>query len=106
MQGVAPRGLIVHRVVVDGEELALFELPLGPPRLPPTLTRADRAVAALVIDGATNAEIARRRRVSVRTVANQVASIFRKVGVGSRGELVARTRGDHGDEAVRRGRVG
>lgn len=34
--------------------------------------------------------IARRRGTSPRTVANQIASIFRKHGVGSRAELVAR----------------
>jgi len=54
------------------------------------LTRAEREVAALAIDGLTNAEIAKRRKTSVRTVASQLSVIFRKTGVGSRVELAAR----------------
>ena len=54
------------------------------------LTQAEREVAALAIDGLTNAEIAKRRKTSVRTVASQLAVIFRKTGVGSRVELAAR----------------
>jgi DNA-binding NarL/FixJ family response regulator len=43
----------------------------------------------LVLEGKSNQEIAKSRRTAVRTVANQVASIFRKLGVGSRSELYA-----------------
>jgi DNA-binding CsgD family transcriptional regulator len=60
------------------------------PRLPALLTRSERIVATLMLRGATNAQIASLRGKSARTVANQVASIFRKLGVGSRGELAAR----------------
>ena len=42
-----------------------------------------------LVSGASNREIATRRQVSERTVANQVASILRKVGVSSRFELIA-----------------
>ncbi len=56
------------------------------------LTAAETAVLALLLEGASNADIARRRASSVRTVANQVASIFRKHGVRSRAELVALVR--------------
>lgn len=52
------------------------------------LTPAERAVLEMIVEACSNAEIARRRRTSVRTVANQVASIFRKHGVASRGELI------------------
>ncbi len=41
----------------------------------------------MVLDGATNAEIAEARDVSVRTVANQLRSIFQKLGVCSRWDL-------------------
>jgi DNA-binding CsgD family transcriptional regulator len=54
------------------------------------LTDAERKVVALLLEGYANAEIATRRRASVHTIANQVASIFRKLGVGSRHELAAR----------------
>lgn len=57
------------------------------------LTAAEREVAVLLVAGQTNAEIAQRRGTAPRTVANQVASIFEKLGVGSRGELVARFSG-------------
>jgi DNA-binding NarL/FixJ family response regulator len=39
--------------------------------------------------GCSNSQIARLRSVSIQTVANQVASAFRKLKVGSRRELVA-----------------
>jgi DNA-binding CsgD family transcriptional regulator len=58
--------------------------------MPRSLTAAERAVALLALRGLTNRDIARLRRVSTRTVANQLASVFRKMGVGSRRELVAR----------------
>jgi DNA-binding CsgD family transcriptional regulator len=53
-----------------------------------TLTPAESEVAAHVLEGRSNAEIARLRGSSERTVANQVASLYRKLGVRSRLELV------------------
>jgi DNA-binding NarL/FixJ family response regulator len=58
--------------------------------LPSGLTSAELAVAQAILEGCTNEEIARVRTTSTRTIANQVASIFRKLGIGSRGELAAR----------------
>jgi DNA-binding NarL/FixJ family response regulator len=60
------------------------------PCLPPVLSRSENAVATLLLTGASNAQIAAARAKSARTVANQIASIFRKLGVRSRGELAAR----------------
>jgi DNA-binding NarL/FixJ family response regulator len=54
------------------------------------LTSAQREVAALLIAGSTNHDIAQRRATSPNTVANQVQAIFRRFGARSRGELVAR----------------
>jgi DNA-binding CsgD family transcriptional regulator len=51
------------------------------------LTKAERQIAALVSEGFTNAQIAKRRKTSIHTVANQMAVLFRKTGVGSRVEL-------------------
>lgn len=53
------------------------------------LTAAERDVLELLRRGMTNAEIARLRERSARTVANQVASILRKSGVTSRRGLAA-----------------
>lgn len=51
------------------------------------LTAAELEVATLLLSGASNEEIARCRGRSVRTIANQIASIYAKLGVGSRAEL-------------------
>lgn len=53
------------------------------------LTLAERDVLELLRRGMTNAEIARLRDRSSRTVANQVASILRKSGAPSRRGLAA-----------------
>lgn len=54
------------------------------------LTAAERAVVGLAAVGLSNRAIAERRNASVRTVANQLAGAYRKLGVGSRFELMAR----------------
>lgn len=48
------------------------------------LTQAEAGVLALVREGLTNAQIARRRQSSPNTVANQVATLLRKLGLSSR----------------------
>lgn len=52
------------------------------------LAPAEHAVIALLIEGQSYAEIARARNTSIRTVANQVASGFRRLGVSGRAELL------------------
>jgi len=71
-----------------GDEFAVLSIPRVP-RLPSSLTPAEREVAALLFAGKSNAAIARSRGVAVRTIANQVASILKKLRVGSRAELIA-----------------
>jgi DNA-binding NarL/FixJ family response regulator len=53
-----------------------------------TLSPAESEVAALAVSGQSNAEIATFRGTSLRTTANQIASLFSKLGVHSRLELV------------------
>jgi DNA-binding CsgD family transcriptional regulator len=74
---------------VSGDEDVLFEWPRVTRAAPAGLTQAEREVASLLLAGLSNAEIALRRATSPRTVANQVASLFRKLGLGSRHELFA-----------------
>jgi DNA-binding CsgD family transcriptional regulator len=74
---------------LDGEVYAVLSIPTSKERVSDDLTPAEREVLALLLDGRSNAEIAIERRTSVRTVANQVAALFRKLGVSSRRELVA-----------------
>lgn len=88
-----PRGLELSLVWIDGEELAVLSHPLDEPVPLDGLTEAERHVTADVVDGLSNQQIARRRGTATGTVAKQVASIFRKLGVGSRRELVAMTKG-------------
>jgi DNA-binding NarL/FixJ family response regulator len=54
------------------------------------LTESEREIVRAAGAGLSNAEIARQRRRSERTVANQLASAFRKLGVASRHALAAR----------------
>lgn len=85
---------LVKRTMIfrlNGAEYAVWSEPAPEAAAPPRLTPAERAVLELLLRGASNADIARQRRSSVRTVANQVASVFRKYGVHSRAELVTRT---------------
>jgi len=51
------------------------------------LTPAEASVAGLVAQGLTNRTIAKLRGVSAHTIAHQVASICKKIGLGSRREL-------------------
>ncbi len=85
-----PSGLEAWRLDLPGERFAVLEWSEARRPLGWGLTPAEREVARLVLEGLSNAEIARRRGRSIRTVANQVASIFAKAGAGSRRELAAR----------------
>lgn len=84
-----PHGLVAHRFDVAEDEFAMLDWARPDGIAPAGLTRAESEVLALVIAGLSNVEIARARGRATRTIANQVATIFRKVGVGSRLELFA-----------------
>ena len=58
-----------------------------------TLTAREKAVAARVALGLSNAEIAGDMKISIQTVKNHLCSIFEKVGVTSRLELATRLLG-------------
>jgi DNA-binding CsgD family transcriptional regulator len=88
-----PRDLELSFVWIDGEELAVLSHPLDEPAALAGLTEAERRVAADVADGLSNEQIAHRRGTAASTVAKQIGSVFRKLGVGSRRELVARMKG-------------
>jgi DNA-binding CsgD family transcriptional regulator len=82
--------LPICRLSVPGVEALLVDMGPSPETiLASRLTSAERQVAALVLDGLSTAEIAELRRSAYRTVANQLASIYEKLGVGSRVELGA-----------------
>jgi DNA-binding CsgD family transcriptional regulator len=78
----------VSRFRFGKREYAVLSVPHAGPR-PEALTPVERNVVASILEGKSNREIARARGTSERTVANQVASVFGKLRVGSRAELVA-----------------
>jgi DNA-binding CsgD family transcriptional regulator len=61
--------------------------PLTLESLPTTLTPREVEIAAQVGAGATNREVATASGVSVRTVENQLQSVYRKLGVAGREQL-------------------
>ncbi|WP_433059841.1 LuxR C-terminal-related transcriptional regulator [Dactylosporangium sp. CS-033363] len=56
------------------------------------LTRREQQVLDLVAEGLTNAEIAARLVLSVKTVDHHVSAVLAKLGVASRAEAVGKTR--------------
>lgn len=91
--------LVVHGSVVgdpaDGRTAIILE-PARAPEIAPLivaaygLSRREGEVTQLVLQGLSTAEIAQRLYVSEYTVQDHLKSIFEKVGVRSRRELVAR----------------
>ena len=57
---------------------------------PARLTQSETATLRLVVQRLSNAQIAQARGVAERTVANQVASLLRKLGAASRFDLIRR----------------
>jgi DNA-binding CsgD family transcriptional regulator len=88
----APRGLRAQMAEIElgNEKLLIGSIPLLDETKLVGLSPAERHVLALLMAGSTDRDVAKRRATSARTVANQVQSLFRKFGVRSRGELVAR----------------
>ncbi len=82
--------------IVDGREVLVFSVPQA--RVPhlDALTAVEREVVDRVLSGMRDADIARWRRRSVRTVEKQVASALRKLGLSSRSELAAAMAGGRG----------
>jgi DNA-binding NarL/FixJ family response regulator len=88
----APRGLAAWRFDVEDDAFVLLEWPASssaPPAKFASLSPAEAAVVTLAVSGLSNDDIAFRRCAATRTVANQIGSAFRKLGVHSRAELIA-----------------
>jgi DNA-binding NarL/FixJ family response regulator len=87
----APNGLRrkLAETSIDGERFLIGSAPLIRTKDIKNISETEREIVALLIAGSTNGDIAKRRGSSEHTVANQVQSIFRKLCVRSRYELVA-----------------
>ena len=68
--------------------LVSYERPDGVLRA--TLSEAEREVTRLLVEGRTHTQMARVRKTSPRTIANQLGSSFRKLGVTGRTALISK----------------
>jgi len=92
-----PRGLVVEKLEGFGDDLVVLSWSAPELAKPDGLSSAESEILGLIVQGASNATIAKTRKTSVRTVANQVASLLRKTGAASRYELIRRfAGGGHG----------
>ncbi|MFG2309887.1 AAA family ATPase [Streptomyces sp. NPDC048566] len=82
------------------EKAAAAHRPAKPPLAPAaldTLATTERQVAALVMEGATNREIAGRLFISVKTVEATLTRVYRKLGIRSRVDIVRLAAGRRAD---------
>lgn len=86
----APTDLRAITFAGDGGRYLMLSFSVQGGEPAPVLTGAEREVLRAVLEGRTNASIARDRGTAVRTVANQVAALFRKFGASSRLDLARR----------------
>ena len=88
----APSGLRarLEEVLVEGQDLLIGSVPLLDESVIAPLSEAERQILEALLVGSTTAHIAEQRGTSPNTIANQIASIFQKLGVGSRTELASR----------------
>src|SRR4051812_5509492 len=84
-----PDDLRVAWLDAEQEQYAVLSYPVKCWSAPDGMTPAEQAVVLAVLQGATRSEIAAARNASVRTINNQLAQAFRKLGVRSRGEMAA-----------------
>jgi DNA-binding CsgD family transcriptional regulator len=74
----------------DEADLALARLDAAPAEEDPSgLSPREREVAALLAEGVSNAELARRLYISPKTAAVHVSNILAKLGMSSRAEVAA-----------------
>jgi DNA-binding NarL/FixJ family response regulator len=66
--------------------------PTSRPELFPELTDREREILALIAEGQTNAEIADKLVISMKTVRNHVSNIFSKLQVADRAQAAIRAR--------------
>jgi two-component system nitrate/nitrite response regulator NarL len=63
-------------------------VPAPDPPPVPRLTPRQREIVAALLDGCSNKAIAQRLGVSDQTIKNQLSTLYRKLGVANRLELV------------------
>jgi len=86
----APSGLQASTFSLNDDQYAILSFPLPELRIPSGLSRAEEDVVRAVLAGHSNARIAHARGTSPNTVANQLRSIYVKLGISGRLELIQR----------------
>jgi len=76
-------------LVFEGNSYYVLSAPVPDWGFPGVLSPAVRAVVRLRVEGRSHAEIAQRRHTSRRTVANQLAAAFQRLGVSGRSDLMS-----------------
>lgn len=89
-RSAAPPKALEVELIGSIDEFVLISWPVAKEGQVDALTPSERDVLSQVVLGASNAQIARRRGTSVRTVANQMSRLLEKLGAGSRYELIRR----------------
>jgi DNA-binding CsgD family transcriptional regulator len=77
-------------VTRDQRELRVVGIPRPDQCLQQVLPPAELAVIRLLVEGLSYREIAQVRGTAMRTVANQITAVFRRLNVSGRNELVQR----------------
>ena len=95
--GPAVRALLAGYIVVPSALRAGIQ--------PPSLTRRERQMLELVVEGLTNREIAERLYLAESTVKRHLSATFRRLGVSSRREAVATVLASEQSFGVGRGSV-
>lgn len=80
----------LSQIVHGGCSYSIVSTPRPEHCLENALSKAEYAVTRLLVEGQSHAQIAARRDTSVRTVANQLAAAFHKLGVSGRCELICK----------------
>lgn len=87
-KGQAPLGVRVTHLHDGKSEFRIVSAPRPDDFLEGLLPPAEFAVVRLLVDGRSHAEIAVLRGCARRTVANQLASVFQRLSVSGRAELL------------------
>ncbi|RYZ10351.1 MAG: hypothetical protein EOO73_01915 [Myxococcales bacterium] len=86
----SPRVATSSELSVDHEPIHVISVPRPDLRLPKTLSLAEATVLRSLLAGESYAQISSARETSQRTVANQLAAAFRKLGVSGRRATIER----------------
>lgn len=94
---VAWRARAAAELRAAGDRSAALPAPIG--RGPESLSQQEGAIVELVAEGLSNREIATRLFLSVKTVEGHLTTVYGKLGIRSRGQLLAALLGDTRDGA-------